>query len=177
MVSMDYVFISIETTGLDPKISHIIELAATKVRDGEEIANFSTFVSCPEPVPEEVTVATGIDDETLADAPELKVALDAFFEFGRGCVLVDYTLPFSEKFLAYYATKCGLNYDAVYSEKIHVLPIVKEKLAETLKREKRLSFLPYVAEHYKIAHDWNCNGLSKAILLAKVFAKLQSNEV
>lgn len=171
---MEYVFIDIETTGLEPENSHIISLGATYVRDGKTIDNFFTFVQCPVPLSEEVTRVTGIYAEHLAAAPEIGEALKAFFDFGKECVLVCYNLPFADKFLSYYAKKCGFNYDEIYNQKIDVLPIVKEKLGDELKRNGSLSFLRHVADYFGIPHYLN-DRLSQAILLSKVYEKLEMN--
>lgn len=171
---MDYVFIDIETTGLEPENSHIIELSATKVRNGVAISNFSTFVLCPVRLPKAITGLTGIYDEHLANAPDIKEALKAFFEFGWGCVMVDYNLPFADKFLAYYAEKCGLNYDGVYIQKIDVLPLAKKKFADKLKRKNKHPYLKHIADFCKIPNSRN-DCLSQAILLSKVYGKLIAN--
>lgn len=170
---MDYVFIDIETTGLEPKNSHIISLAATKVRNGVAISNFSTYVRCPKPILKEVISVTGIYEEHLVGAPTIDEALKAFFDFVKGCILVCYNLPFADKFLSYHSKKCGLYYDSVYTQKIDVLPIVKEKLGDELKRNGSLSFLHHVADYFGIPHYLN-DCLSEAILLSKVYDKLMS---
>lgn len=171
---MDYVFIDIETTGLEPENSHIIALGATKVVGGKTVANFFTYVNCPLNMPQITTELTGIYEEHLVGAPEIGEALKAFFGFSKGCVLVCYNLPFADKFLSHNAEKCDLDYDDIYKQKIHVLPIVKEKLGEELKSKGSLSFLRRVADYYGIPHYLN-DCLSEAILLSKVYDKLEVN--
>ena len=171
---MEYTFIDIETTGLEPENSHIISLGGIYVRDGKTIDNFFTYVKCPVPLCEEVTKVTGIYNEHLVGAPEIDEALKMFLSYCTDSTIVCYNMPFADKFLSYYEKKCGLNYNWNNNEKIHVLPIVKEKLGEELKRNGSLSFLRHVADYFGIPHYLN-DCLSQAILLSKVYEKLEVN--
>lgn len=171
---MDYVFIDIETTGLEPENAHIISVGATKVVGGKTVANFFTYVNCPRNMPQITTELTGIYKEHLIGAPEIGEALKALFGFFEGCALVGCNLPFADKFLAHYAKQCGLDYGGVYAQKIDVSQIVKEKLGEELKRRSCSPFLHRIADYYGIPHYLN-DCLSQAILLSRVYENLEVN--
>ena len=165
---MDYVFVDLETTGLTPKNAYIIGIGATKVRNGKTVANFETYVRCPAPIPEEITALTGILEEHLVGAPELKEALQAFFDFGRDCTLVGYHLSFDDAFLTYYAKAAGLEYEGVFCRKIDALPLAEQVLSEKLKK----FYMRSVAEYFKIPYC-RSDCLTDAIITAKVYEKLE----
>ena len=65
-----FVIVDLETTGASPKKgAAITEIGAVKVRGGEQIGEFSSFVNPLAPIPEYITDMTGITDLMLAHAP------------------------------------------------------------------------------------------------------------
>lgn len=70
-MSLTYVFIDLETTGLDPRRDAILEIAAIVWRDGQVVEAFSSLVNPNRPVPAEITQLTGITEEMAAAAPAL----------------------------------------------------------------------------------------------------------
>lgn len=65
----DLVVIDIETTGLDPEFCEIIEVAAIKIRDNQEVDHFETLVKPIEEVDSFITKLTGITNDMLSCAP------------------------------------------------------------------------------------------------------------
>lgn len=66
-----FVCLDIETTGLDPKKDHIIEIAIVVFDHEKIIKEWSSLVKCPVKIPEFSARLTGINDEMLSDAPLL----------------------------------------------------------------------------------------------------------
>lgn len=66
-----YAILDLETTGLDPRTSSIIEIGILLLQDGEVVEEYSTFVRPHTPIPPEITDITGITDAMVADAPSL----------------------------------------------------------------------------------------------------------
>lgn len=83
-----FVCFDTETTGLKPAEEEITEIAAVKVRNGEVLEEFQTYVNPHKPIPANITELTGISDETVKDAPELSEALPQFLEFTGDLPLV-----------------------------------------------------------------------------------------
>ena len=50
----DYVCLDLETTGLDPRCDKIIEIGAVKVRNGEIVDTFQSFVNPGRMLPEKI---------------------------------------------------------------------------------------------------------------------------
>lgn len=65
---MSYVFLDLETTGLDADTCHITEIGAIRVNEyGDVIGQFDTYVRLPEgeKIPEDISRFTGITDDDL----------------------------------------------------------------------------------------------------------------
>ena len=56
----DYVVFDLETTGLDPKLSRIIEIGALKYRNNELVEELSILVNPGCPIPDIITAITGM---------------------------------------------------------------------------------------------------------------------
>lgn len=127
------VVLDIETTGLrcgEEGADRILEIAAVKLEKLQKTETFHRYIACPEPLPEEVALLTGISDEMLAGAPPLAQVLKEFAVFSEGAVLAAYHLPFDCQFLDYYGVKCGISFS---QERVDLLPLVRRILGEELK--------------------------------------------
>ena len=104
-----FVILDLETSGAAPSTgAAITEIGAVKVRSGEIIGEFQTFVNPQHGLSDFITSLTGITDEMLADAPKIKSVLPDFFEFlgsHNETVLVAHNAPFDLGFLKAAAKK------------------------------------------------------------------------
>jgi len=104
-----FVILDLETSGAAPSTgAGITEIGAVKVRGGEIIGEFQTFVNPQHGLSEFITSLTGITDDMLANAPKIKSVLPDFFEFlgsHKETVLVAHNAPFDLGFLKAAATK------------------------------------------------------------------------
>ncbi|MFM7469677.1 MAG: PolC-type DNA polymerase III, partial [Vampirovibrionales bacterium] len=73
--------LDLETTGLNPKKSHIIELTVIRYVAGAETARLSTLINPLAPIPPEVETLTGITPEMVKDAPHASEVLRQFVQF------------------------------------------------------------------------------------------------
>ena len=112
LLERNVVVLDIETTGLrcEEDADRILEIAAVKLIKLQKTETFHRYIACPEPLPEEVALLTGITDVMLADAPPLAQVLKEFAAFSDGAVLAAYHLPFDCKFLDHYGAKCGISF-------------------------------------------------------------------
>ena len=98
-----FVIVDLETTGASPKKgAAITEIGAVKVRSGEHLGNFESFVNPLSPIPEYITQMTGITDLMLAKAPVINEILPAFLEFAgqhNEVIIVAHNAPFDLSFL------------------------------------------------------------------------------
>ncbi len=94
-----FVALDFETTGLDPKVSRIIELGAVRFEGGEPVARFSELVGVDEPLDPFITRLTGIRDEDLTDRPRIEALLPGFLDFLGSDPIVGQNVHFDLGFL------------------------------------------------------------------------------
>ena len=95
----DYTAIDIETTGFNPETDEIIELAAVRYRDGNEVNRFQSLVKPKGHIPEEIEMLTGINDAMVADAPEISDILPSYLLFLGNDVLLGHNIKFDMGFI------------------------------------------------------------------------------
>ena len=140
----DYVCLDLETTGLDPKTDKIIEIGAVKVRGGEIVDSFQSFVNPGRMLPEKIVELTGICDEDLKDAMSIETVIPKFLEFSGN----DYFLGHSVLFDYSFMKKAVVNLDGKNKyEKfgIDTLKISRKHLASLESRK-----LSYLCAYYGI---------------------------
>ena len=94
-----YVVFDLETTGFSPIKDKIIEIGAVRVENGKITEKFSTFVNPKIPIPFTITQLTGISDQMVMDAPDIKTVLPQFLEFVKDAVLVAHNASFDVGFI------------------------------------------------------------------------------
>lgn len=102
-----FVVIDLETTGGAPHLgAGITEIGAVKIRAGEVLGEFKTFIDPQHPVPAYITELTGITDEMVFQSPtisEIFPSLLEFFGSDSETVLVAQNAPFDLSFLTFAA--------------------------------------------------------------------------
>lgn len=94
-----FVVVDLETTGGTPSDGGITEIAAIKIRGGEQLGVFTTLINPGQPIPPFITALTGITPAMVASAPRVDAVLPSFLEFIRGAVLVAHNAPYDVGFL------------------------------------------------------------------------------
>ena len=109
-----FVIVDLETTGASPKKgAAITEIGAVKVKNGQYLGNFESFVNPLAPIPEYITEMTGITDLMLAKAPVIDEILPAFLEFAGSeneTIIVVHNVPFDLSFLKSAAKELNLSW-------------------------------------------------------------------
>ncbi len=156
----------IETTGLSVQNCKITEIGAVKIKDGEIIDTFNTFVNPEMPIPEEIVELTSITDEMVADAPKIKEALTSFFEFigGGRKLLVAHNANFDTGFIRYAAEACGMEFTNPYLDTV----ALSRYINPTLKKHK----LDSLAEHYGLGDFNHHRACDDAAMLAAIYFKM-----
>ncbi len=96
-----FTVVDIETTGLSSECDAIIELAAIKVRLGEEhpYATHAALVNPGRALPAEITRLTGITEDMLAERRGIREETAALLDFVGDDTLVFYYASFDMQFL------------------------------------------------------------------------------
>lgn len=115
-----FVIVDLETSGGVPHLgAAITEIGAVKVRGGEVLAEFSTFVNPGHPIPSYITNLTGITDSMVEGAPTIDVLIPEFSHFMgevEETIFVAQNAPFDLSFLKFYY--------ALHKEKWPTFPVV-----------------------------------------------------
>lgn len=161
----DYVCLDLETTGLDPKTDKIIEVGAVKVKDGEIVDTFQSFVNPGRMLSEKIIELTGICDDDLKNAPSIEEIIPAFVEFsGEECFL-GHSVLFDYSFMK----KAVVNLDGkIRYEKmgIDTLKISRKYLAALESRK-----LSHLCTYYGIEQTAH-RALGDAVATHKLYQKL-----
>lgn len=121
-----YCVFDLETTGFDPeKQDKITEIAICKVKNGEIIDEYTTFINPERNIPLNVQELTHITDEMVKDAPTIEQALPEILDFIEGSTLVAHNSDFDINFMNYFITKNGYK-DRFNNLIIDTLMVAKE---------------------------------------------------
>ncbi len=96
----ELVAIDLETTGLDANQDEIIEIGAVRVVDGQVVAEYSTLVQPGRTIPALVTTLTGITNDSLIGAPNIRAVLSDLQKFVGTAPLLGHNVGFDAGFLA-----------------------------------------------------------------------------
>ncbi|MDO4282049.1 MAG: 3'-5' exonuclease [Clostridia bacterium] len=99
MFEENYVIVDLETTGLSPINNEIIEIGAIKVKDHQIIDRLDILVKPENQVSPFITRLTGITNDMLKDAMEIKDALRKFMDFTGSSTLMAHNANFDMGFL------------------------------------------------------------------------------
>ena len=100
-----YTILDIETTGLYPEKSEIIEIGAIKTNGTKAIDVFTTLIEPDAAIPAEIEVLTGISGEMTLGKPKIKKALSDFLDFIKDDVLVAHYSDFDIPFIKHHLSK------------------------------------------------------------------------
>ena len=161
------VVFDIETTGLSVQNCRITEIGAVKIRDGQVLDTFNTFVNPEQPIPEEIVKLTGITDDMVKDAPSERDALEAFFSFlgkredGGEILLIAHNADFDTGFIRAAAVRQGMEFKNPY---LDTLALARFLLPD-LKNHK----LDTVAGHYELGDFNHHRACDDAAMLAAIY--------
>lgn len=99
LIEDEVVVLDTETTGLNPSSCSLLEIAAIRMRGGETVGTFQTFVDPGRAIPAEITELTGITQADIAGAPTPREAVEALAELAGNCNLVAHNASFDQQFI------------------------------------------------------------------------------
>lgn len=161
----DYVCLDLETTGLNPKVDKIIEIGAVKVKNGEIVDTFQSFVNPGRLLEERIIELTGICDRDLENAPSIEEVLPIFLEFSENLCLLGHSVLFDYSFMK----KAVVNFDKQNKyerEGVDTLKIARKYLASLESRK-----LSSLCAYYKIEQKAH-RALEDAMATHELYLKL-----
>ena len=160
----EYVAFDLETTGLYNRRDRIIEIGAVRMKNGEEIDRFQTFVDPGCKLEKRTTDLTGITDEMLRGAPKIETILPEFLEFVGNSPLVAHNADFDTSFIYSACKEQGLVYNLT---SVDTLTISQNLLGELHKFS-----LDVVAKHFKLEDFNHHRAGDDALICGKIMHKL-----
>lgn len=139
----DYTVIDLETTGLNPKLDKIIEIGGVKVREGNVVEEFNTFVNPGRKLSERIIDLTGITDEEVEKAPYIEEILPEFLTFIGEDILLGHNLIFDYSFVKKAVVNQKLTFEKMG---IDTLRIARRFLTDLESRN-----LGFLCNHYGIS--------------------------
>lgn len=135
----DVVVFDIETTGLEATKCEIIEIGAVKLHKGKITETFETLIKPNSSIPDEITELTGIDDDMVADAPNLRQVMPDFYKFCYETTIMAYNIDFDYKFISVHGKKLGYIFDnkqidVLYLARAFVVGLKNFKLSTVCKK-------------------------------------------
>ncbi len=106
----EFVAFDLETTGLSPREDTIIEIGAVRMKGGQELARFQTFVDPGRSLERKIVDLTGITDDMLVGAPKIEEVLPQFLEFVGDSPLIAHNADFDTGFIREAAKRQGLKF-------------------------------------------------------------------
>ena len=171
--SDEIVCFDIETTGLKVTQEAITEIGAVRLRNGEIVETFQTFVDPERRLTPEIIGLTGITDEMLRGAPKLKDALTAFLAFAGDAPLAAHNAEFDISFIRAGCRKCSIPFEPTYIDTL----ILAQNLLPGLGKYK----LDIVADHLQLPqfnhHRASDDAVPVAQMLTKFFPMLEQRGV
>ncbi len=129
-IESTYVVFDLETTGFLSEKNKIIEIGAVKVENGQITDTFSSYVNPNEPIPFRIEQLTGINDNMVANAPQIEEALPKFLEFCGDAVLVAHNADFDIGFVSANAERLGLAFEPTYLDTVALARVLLPHLAK-----------------------------------------------
>jgi len=96
---MKFVAFDLETTGIKPKESMIVEIGAVLFDGDRAVKGYGTLIDPGMPIPPDASAVNGITDDMVRGKPRIADVLAEFANFCGELPLVAHNAPFDFKFL------------------------------------------------------------------------------
>ena len=167
-----YCVIDTETTGRSPQWDHIIEVAAVKISDGQEVGRFSSLIQPPSMpggtfVDDFIEALTGITDGMLAGAPFAPDVLAEFAAFVGDVPVVGHYVGFDINFLYD-------SFDRYLDRPFSNDYIDTLRVARKLHPEMSHHRLADLVDHFGVTHNEVHRAMGDVEATAECFARLKA---
>lgn len=166
-----WLVVDLETTGLSSRDT-IIEIGAAAYENRELVDSFSALINPGSPLPPFITALTGLNDETLAHAPDLHTVFSHFCQWaehlcdqGQIAGLIAHNVAFDWGFLERAQRTCGMSLPQF--QPIDTLSMARALLPTEVPNHK----LTTLREHFELGGGQH-RALDDALATGMLFFKL-----
>mgnify|MGYP003370033336 CR=1 len=99
----EFVAVDVETTGLSPLTSELIEVSAIKYKNFNKIDTYTSLIKPIESIPQKITEITGITNDMVKDARPVWDVMQELISFIGRSTIVAHNAPFDVSFLQMYS--------------------------------------------------------------------------
>ena len=176
MFEDNFVIVDLETTGLSPQNSEIIEIGAIKVVNNEVVDTMDVFVRPSRPLSWFTTNLTGITNEMVEEGLNCEEALRVFDEFSGDLRLLAHNAKFDMSFI----NMAYLKYDLGRFKNTVIDTLGLSRYLESNQRYHNLAALviryniPWDEEKH---HRANYDAEGTALIFYKMLEKLRLNNI
>lgn len=159
------VFLDVETTGLYPSKSEIVEVSAIKFEAGMvPVSCFTTLCKPSKPIPEEASSVNHITDDMVKDAPSFREIAPALTEYLQGCNVAGHNLDFDLRFI--FAHGADLPEGKRFYDTLDLAHL-------TIQKSQIWNYkLDTLCDHYRIRREKSHRSLSDCYATSKLFSNL-----
>lgn len=172
----EYIVFDLETTGLNPNQNGITEIGAVRLRHGEIVDTWSTFVNPEQPISAHITNVTGITDDMVADAPTMGEALTMFKKYIGDTYLAAQNAPFDMSFIKKHGEDNGIDFK---NECMDTLPLFRRALPghRSYSLGKLATDLGIPLKHHRALNDAECTAKIMKIAMDEINKRAGQAEV
>lgn len=166
----EYVVIDTETTGFSSTYDSMLEIGALRVKNGEVIDEFHSFVKYDNAIPNFIVELTGITNDMIQNAPADYEAAMKVKEFIGTSFIVGYNTKFDINFINdALSVRYGLSLDNHYVDCLRYA----RKLFPDFKHHR----LKDMADHYNIERTKEHRATHDCLTTIKVFEALKGTAI
>lgn len=161
-----FLIVDLETTGLNPVNSEIIEIAALRVEGGIVVDKFHTLVKPSIGfIPPYITKLTGITNALVVDKPTIEEVFPQFLKFSENSIIVAHNAQFDMSFLN------SVSYQ-ITGRSIQNPVLCTQNLAKRLFPDLPSKSLVNLAYHFNIPYNKKHRALEDALVTYELFKKI-----
>ena len=172
LAEVTFCVVDLETTGGTAQDGGITEIGAVKVRGGETLATFQTFVNPGHSIPTQIAMLTGITDVTVRDAPPPRSVLPAFLEFVGDAVIVGHNVQYDLGYLNVALERSG--HPRLANQVVDTLRLSRRLIREEAPNCKLSTLAQYFRLEHQPSHRALDDALATADLLHLLFERASS---
>jgi len=159
----EFVAFDIECTGLYADRDRMTEIGAVRMKNGEVLDTFNTFVDPEMSIPPEIVKLTGITNSDVIGAPKEADALRAFLAFAGDSPIIAHNADFDVGFMTAAAQRNSIGFHPVYLDTL----VLSQTLLPHLKRHK----LDVVSNYLSLPEFNHHRASDDALVCGQIFMK------